>query len=78
MKVVELFQLSPAAYSNTESGEKQPGFCGVLVVCNGLSISLLDKSISNQAIDNQPFVRIQIFGPFHALPTVRFTSYPTP
>jgi hypothetical protein len=31
-----------------------------------MSISLLDKSIGNQAIKSQPFICIQIFNPFHA------------
>ena len=55
-----------AAYSNTELAQKQLGFGGVFVVCNGVPISLLDKSIGNQAIKSQPFICIQIFGPFHA------------
>ena len=55
-----------AAYSNTELAQKQLGFGGVFVVRNGVPISLLDKSIGNQAIKSQPFICIQIFGPFHA------------
>ena len=38
----------------------------MLVVCNGVSTSLLDKSIGNQAIKSQAFICIQIFNPFHA------------
>jgi hypothetical protein len=30
-----------------------------------VSISLLDKSICNQAIENQAFICIQVFGLFH-------------
>ena len=55
-----------AAYSNTELAQKQLGFGGMFVVCNGVPISLLDKSIGNQAIKSQPFICVQIFGPFHA------------
>jgi hypothetical protein len=42
---------SPTTYSDAELGEKQTGFGGVLVFCNGASISLLDESIGYQAID---------------------------
>ncbi len=57
-----------AAYSNTELAQKQLGFGGVFVVCNEVPISLLDKSIGNQAIKSQPFICIQILA--------RFTPHP--
>jgi hypothetical protein len=49
-------------------GEKQIGFGGVLVFCNGASISLLDESIGYQAIESLPFTPIETFGLFHAPP----------
>jgi hypothetical protein len=56
----------PTTYSNAELGEKQLGFGGVLVFCDRVSVGLLDKSIGNQPIKSEPFICIQIFGPFHA------------
>ena len=58
--------LSP--YSDAELGEKQIGFVGVLVFCNGVSISLLDESIGYQAIESLLFTPIETFGLFHAPP----------
>ena len=55
-----------AAYANAELGEKQLGFGGVLIVCNGVSIGPFDKSVRYEAIKSLPFIYIQIFGPFHA------------
>ena len=49
-------------------GEKQIGFVGVLVFCNGASISLLDESIGYQAIESLLFTPIETFGLFHAPP----------
>jgi hypothetical protein len=43
-------------------GEKQIGFGGVLVFCNGASISLLDESIGYQAIESLLFTPIETFG----------------
>src|ERR1700751_1586413 len=51
------------AYSNAELGEKQLGFGGVLVFCRRASVRLLDKSVGNQAIENQAFICTQIFAP---------------
>jgi len=50
-----------AAYSDAQLSEKQLGFGGVLIVCDRMSVSLLDKSVSNQTIKGQPFICIQIF-----------------
>ena len=55
---------SPTTYSDAELGEKQIGFGGVLVFCNGASISLLDKSIGYQAIESLLFTPIETFGLF--------------
>jgi hypothetical protein len=55
-----------AAYSHAELGEKDLRLGSVLVFCNGVSISGLDKSMSNQAIESPPFICIQIFGALHA------------
>jgi hypothetical protein len=55
-----------AAYSHAELGEKDLRLGSVLVFCNGVSISGLDKSMSNQAIESPPFICIQIFGTLHA------------
>ena len=55
-----------SAYSHEELGEKDLRFGGVPVFCNGVAISLLDKSVCNQAIDSLPFPCIQIFGSFYA------------
>ena len=57
---------APAAYSHAELGEKDLRLGSVLVFCNGVSISGLDKSMSNQAIESPPFICIQIFGALHA------------
>ena len=59
---------SAAAYSNAELGEKQLGFGGMLVFCNGASISLLDESICYQAIESQPFIPTETFSLFPAPP----------
>ena len=59
---------SPTTYSDAELGEKQIGFGGVLVFCNGASISLLDESIGYQAIESPLFTPIETFGLFHAPP----------
>jgi hypothetical protein len=45
-------------------GEKQIGFGGALVFCNGASISLLDESIGYQAIESLLFTPIETFGLF--------------
>jgi hypothetical protein len=49
--------------NDAELGEKQIGFGGVLVFCNGASISLLDESIGYQAIESRllPLSRLSAF-----------------
>jgi hypothetical protein len=41
---------------------------GVLVFCNGASISLLDESIGYQAMESLLFIPVETFGLFHAPP----------
>jgi hypothetical protein len=57
-------------------GEKQIGFGGVLVFCNGASISLLDESIGYQAIENLLFTPIETFGLFLSTPVQKCIGWP--
>jgi hypothetical protein len=55
-----------AARPGPGKSEQYRGFGRVLVLCNGVPTSLLDKSIGNQAIKGLAFITIQSFCPFHA------------
>jgi hypothetical protein len=48
----------PPLYSSKVLGEQQIGFGGVSVVCNGVRVCSLDKSIRNQAIKSRLFISI--------------------
>ena len=61
-------RIHPPLIPTQSSGEKQIGFGGVLVFCNGASISLLDRSIGYQAIESLLFTPVETFGLFHAPP----------
>ena len=62
-------RISPTTYSDAELGEKQIGFGGVLVFCNGASISLLDD-IHWLSGDQEPAVYLlsRLSALFHAPP----------
>jgi hypothetical protein len=61
-----LSQKHGTTHSKAELGEKQLGFGGVLVFCDRVSVSLLDKSVGNQAIESQAFICTQILDLFQA------------
>ena len=50
----------PPLYSSKVLGEQQISFGGVSVVCNGVRVCSLDKSIRNQAIKSRLFISSQI------------------